>query len=204
IAFWNLYQLANALYPLILDALPLEEMLKKMQEDYVGKYYVLMKQKLGIQREDDAIPGLLQMLEDLLFRSEMDMTLFYRKLSEVDFENAEIFIENLASISYSDTFGTFEKSWREWFLLYKKIVLPEDSMGRRSQMNLVNPKYIFRNYMAQMAIEAADKGDYSLINEMYTMLQKPYDEQPEYEKWFAKRPDWAKEKIGCSMLSCSS
>jgi uncharacterized protein YdiU (UPF0061 family) len=58
--------------------------------------------------------------------------------------------------------------------------------------------------MAQLAIEAANKEDYSLIDELYTLLKKPYEEQPEYEKWYAKRPNWAKTKIGCSMLSCSS
>ncbi len=71
-------------------------------------------------------------------------------------------------------------------------------------MNLVNPKYVLRNYMAQLAIEAADEGDYTLIEELFEMLKKPYDEQPQYQKWFAKRPDWARTKIGCSMLSCSS
>jgi uncharacterized protein YdiU (UPF0061 family) len=71
-------------------------------------------------------------------------------------------------------------------------------------MNNLNPKYVLRNYMAQLAIDAAEKGDYSLIEELYTMLKKPYDDQPEYEKWFAKRPEWARTKIGCSMLSCSS
>ena len=71
-------------------------------------------------------------------------------------------------------------------------------------MNQTNPKYVLRNYMAQLAIEAADKGDYSIIDELDQMLKKPYDEQPEMEKWFAKRPDWAKDKVGCSMLSCSS
>ena len=49
-----------------------------------------------------------------------------------------------------------------------------------------------------------DKGDYKLIDEFFKMLKNPYDEQPEYEKWFAKRPDWARNKVGCSMLSCSS
>ena len=58
--------------------------------------------------------------------------------------------------------------------------------------------------MSQLAIDAADKEDYLLIDELYTLLQKPYDEQPEYQKWFAKRPDWARSKVGCSMLSCSS
>lgn len=71
-------------------------------------------------------------------------------------------------------------------------------------MNEINPKYVLRNYMSQLAIEAAEKGNYDLINELYNMIQNPYNEQPEYEKWFAKRPDWAKQKVGCSMLSCSS
>ena len=71
-------------------------------------------------------------------------------------------------------------------------------------MNLVNPKYVLRNYMAQMAIEAAEKEDFSVINELYVLLKNPYDEQLEHEKWFAKRPEWARNKIGCSMLSCSS
>ncbi len=71
-------------------------------------------------------------------------------------------------------------------------------------MNTVNPKYVFRNYMAQLAIDDADKGGYKLIDELFQMLKKPYDEQPKNEKWFAKRPDWARDKVGCSMLSCSS
>jgi uncharacterized protein YdiU (UPF0061 family) len=71
-------------------------------------------------------------------------------------------------------------------------------------MNSINPKYVLRNYMAQLAIDDADNGNYALIEEFYVLLQKPYDEQQQYQKWYAKRPDWAREKIGCSMLSCSS
>jgi uncharacterized protein YdiU (UPF0061 family) len=58
--------------------------------------------------------------------------------------------------------------------------------------------------MAQLAIEAADEGDYSVLNELFDLLKNPYDEQSERKKWFAKRPEWALEKVGCSMLSCSS
>ena len=71
-------------------------------------------------------------------------------------------------------------------------------------MNSINPKYVLRNYMAQLCIDDADKGDYSLLNELFELLKKPYDEQPDSQKWFAKRPDWARDKVGCSMLSCSS
>ena len=71
-------------------------------------------------------------------------------------------------------------------------------------MNAVNPKYVLRNYMSQLAIDDADKGDYKLIDELFNLLKKPHSEQPKYEKWFAKRPEWARHKAGCSMLSCSS
>jgi uncharacterized protein YdiU (UPF0061 family) len=78
------------------------------------------------------------------------------------------------------------------------------SKERKEKMNQVNPKYVLRNYMAQLAIDEANKGDYKLIDELFNVLKKPYNEQPENEKWFAKRPEWARDKVGCSMLSCSS
>ena len=71
-------------------------------------------------------------------------------------------------------------------------------------MNATNPKYVLRNYMAQIAIDAADKGDYSVINELYKLLTQPYAEQNHMSKWASKRPEWALNKVGCSMLSCSS
>ena len=94
----------------------------------------------------------------------------------------------------------------EWFKELKEYVQKEGETQneRAEKMNLVNPKYVLRNYMAQLAIEAADEGDYSVLNELFDLLKNPYNEQPEKEKWFVKRPDWALEKVGCSMLSCSS
>ena len=76
--------------------------------------------------------------------------------------------------------------------------------SRLLTMKKVNPKYVLRNYMAQLAIDEADKGNFELVDELYQLLRKPYDEQPNMQKWFALRPDWAMNKVGCSMLSCSS
>jgi len=56
-----------------------------------------------------------------------------------------------------------------------------------------------------LTIDAAEQGDFSVCEALHSLLEKPYEEQVAMEEeWFCKRPEWARNRVGCSMLSCSS
>ncbi len=204
IVFWNLYQLANAIYPLIDDVKPMEEILLDGKETYERKHLGMMLRKLGLSTNTKNRKDLIAELKGLLHKSEMDMTLFFRNLSTYKSSSPSTFLITLPDMSYAENFSVFDTSWQEWFVKYDQFLVEDNNVHRVKEMNSVNPKYVLRNYMAQLAIDDADNGNYELIDELYSLLQKPYDEQPEMDKWFVKRPDWAKHKVGCSQLSCSS
>jgi uncharacterized protein YdiU (UPF0061 family) len=207
IALWNLVQLGNALYPLIEDIAPMEQVLNSYSQQFDSQFPILQQQKLGLQAEYDA--HFQDELTTLLTASETDMTIFYRNLANVlktDTSDEALAKIEVAFYQPDKIVTTLKTSWLNWMELYLEKIKAEAGSDeeRKEAMNKVNPKYVLRNYMAQLAIEAAEKEDYTLIDELYTLLKNPYDEQPQYEKWFAKRPDWARNKVGCSMLSCSS
>ena len=209
IALWNLYQLANALYPLIDEAAPLEKILEDFQESYQKDYRLMMLNKLGIHNTKDNDDQLIAILTENLQLTETDMTIFFRTLSQYKKEDSEDKALQIVSDAFykpAEVVETVKESWLYWFSLYRNRLQNESmtDQNRKIAMDGTNPKYVLRNYMAQLAIEAAEKEDYSLINELHNILKKPYEEQMEASKWFCKRPDWAREKIGSSMLSCSS
>ena len=208
VVLWNLTQLANSLYPLIEDVPALEAILDNFKNQYQKDYQKMMLAKIGIYNSEVDDGNLIQQLTENLRGTETDMTLFFRDLTK--FKQDAPF-EHLASIkanSYlnEEAFENKTFQWKTWLNDYATR-LNNDSTStqdRHDKMNAINPKYVLRNYMAHLAIEAADKGDYSVVEELYQLLKQPYANQPNMEKWFAKRPNWANEKVGCSMLSCSS
>ena len=75
---------------------------------------------------------------------------------------------------------------------------------RVERMNRANPKYVLRNYLAQQAIDALERGDASVMERLMAVLEHPYDEQPTHDELADRRPEWARNRPGCSALSCSS
>ena len=210
IALWNLMQLANALYVLIEDVPALEAILKSYQQRYPNKYFTMMGKKIGIKTQSESDVKLIQDLEQALQFTETDMTIFFRLLSDVNAESMNkkeaLKIVGEAFYKPAELVDKVEHEWLSWMQRYMERLTEEEvsTTNRKKNMDAINPKYVLRNYMAQLAIDKADKGDYTLIDDLYNLLKNPYAEQSENEQWFAKRPEWARNKVGCSMLSCSS
>ena len=209
IALWNLYQLANALYILVEESEPFEAVLKEFQSQYGVAHLSMMKNKLGLLEEHEGDHQFVEDLEKQLSLIETDMTIFFRLLSNVSKDDdVSSSLKKIEHAFYEINLlnADVRDQWMRWFEKYNNRLQQEstDDQTRKGLMDSTNPKYVLRNYMAQMAIEKAEKGDYHLIEELHQILKKPYSEQEEHQKWFAKRPDWARQKVGCSMLSCSS
>ena len=212
IAQWNLVQLANAIYPLIEDAEPFRQSINDFAHEYASQLETMRATKLGLKayQADDA--NLISELHKILQLVETDMTLFYRGLADLCIETQYQTDEQLLS-TISDAYYVEDQLTPDnkavicqWLRLYQQRVRQDGTsdIDRKVAMNKVNPKYVFRNYLAQLATDKAEQGDFSLVNELLEVFRHPYDEQPDKAQYAVKRPDWARERAGCSMLSCSS
>ena len=216
IAHWNLVQLANTIYPLIEQVEPLQQALNVYTQHFQQGWQTMMAQKLGLNTfEPDTDDALFTELLAILALVETDMTIFFRRLAMLD-----VTVESLNDISdktlmtpLMEAYYVPEQLTREyrtrmgyWLRSYMGRVCKNNTSHatRRRRMNAVNPKYVLRNYLAQLAIDKAEQGDFSLVDELLELLRHPYDEQPDKKDFAKKRPDWARHRAGCSMLSCSS
>ncbi|TWU02641.1 hypothetical protein Pla52n_36980 [Stieleria varia] len=214
IAQWNLAQLAGALASFLGDDLsPLQAGLRAYVETFNQQWHAMMASKLGLESFDkETDEPLIEDLLGLLQLAETDMTIFFRQLSlvgaRVDGSDTADALEVLSAAYYRTEQLTDEvrQKTSEWITRYRQRVALDgvDDITRRTRMNRVNPKYVLRNYLAQMAIDRSEQGDDSLIAELLDVLRNPYDEQPGRESFAEKRPEWARHRAGCSMLSCSS
>jgi uncharacterized protein YdiU (UPF0061 family) len=216
IAMWNLLQLANAILPLVERPESLEAALRVYLQTFEREHRRAMTRKLGLdayrgQEDDPMIEELLQLLQLV----ETDMTIFYRQLSELDLRLAasaqasdEARMLPLMNAYYAPDALNAAQQARigDWLRRYAERVASSglSNEARRSMMNGANPKYVLRNYLAQQAIDAAESGDASKLRELLEVMRRPYEEQPQQDALAAKRPDWARHRPGCSMLSCSS
>lgn len=200
IGLFNLSCLAQALLPLI-DKSPdkaaemAKEELEKYQSIFIEEFSTLMRKKLGLETEDEHDQILLESLLNLMNDDNVDYTIFFRRLS--DFNSADLGNNNAIRDIFiqRDLFDLWSEKYQQ------RLSQETDNDEQRAiKMKQVNPKYILRNYMAEIAINKAEENDYSEIERLFNLLQNPFDEQPDNESYAAFPPDWA-QKIS---VSCSS
>ncbi|MES2858528.1 MAG: YdiU family protein [Pseudomonadota bacterium] len=205
VAYWNLGQLARALSPLFADIEALQSALGRFESAYTEAERDNTARKLGLAGCRDEDVALIRDLHGLLHAHEVDMTLWFRGLADIDVEAPSL--DPLAHAFYGEANRRAgEGALSEWLGRYAERCgadpMPADQ--RRTRMFAANPQYVLRNWLAQEAIERAHAGDMAGIGELLEVMRRPYDTQPGREHFAGKRPDWARDKAGCSMLSCSS
>ncbi len=208
IGLWNLSRLGNALMGFFDGPEPLQAALDGYGERFSLGWQRALAMKLGLGAVDPKVStALSDRLLELLPRTETDMTIFFRTLGDLDVDaSAEAALADLEIAYYRpedlrDELLADTTAWLDDYLAVSSGQVPEQ---RRTEMHSSNPKYVLRNYLAQMAIDKSELGDHQLVIDLLDILRHPFDDQPGKEEFAAKRPDWARTKVGCSMLSCSS
>ena len=208
IALWNLARLAGALMPLVKSREALEAGLEHYRETYAQDFRASLAQKLGLQTLDrDGDTEAMETLFELLSAVETDMTIFFRTLAESD----DIGVVRAALYEPHALSSELATRWDDWLRWRRDRIALELSVGaglsmerRRERMNAVNPCYVPRNYLLQVAIDAATEGDLAPLEELRQVLGNPYEKRVGFERYAMRRPDWARDRPGCSALSCSS
>lgn len=194
IGHWNCYALGQALLPLIGEVEDVQTALSGYGAAYQEKIDDLLHAKLGLQTRQETDGALIDAMFRLMQDNHVDFTLFFRRLGELQRENAA------ADAPLRDLFID-RAAFDAWAGQYRLRLGQENSSdaGRRLAMHAVNPKYILRNYLAQVAIDKAQDKDFSEIARLQKVLERPFDDQPEYETYAALPPDWASElEVSCS------
>ncbi len=192
VAFWNLHALAQALLPAVDGAAEAaSERLLAALEPYKAAYARAMlgalRAKLGLASEHDDDQLLIDDLLRLMAADKTDFTIGFRRLAGPDSATRDVFVNR-------DAFDA-------WALRYRARLAIENSNDneRAARMNRVNPKFILRNHLAQTAIERAQQGDFSEVERLLKVLERPFDEQPEHAAYADHPPVWANQiEISCS------
>jgi uncharacterized protein YdiU (UPF0061 family) len=208
IGLWNVAQLGEALRPLLAGDDAIEDALTHYQQVYgneaTRRFADKLNLRFAIERDDGA---LLQELFAWLQAHETDMTLFFRALSGVAVGDEPTALPpSVRAAFYRDVPDEHAAAGLAWLQRWWRRVRAEPGAPAAiaAAMDRVNPRLVLRNWLAQEAIDAAHLGDLGKVHRLQAAMAQPFADDPRYDDLAQKRPDWARNKPGCSALSCSS
>jgi uncharacterized protein YdiU (UPF0061 family) len=205
IAQWNLQCLAGALATVVPDHDGLRAGLAAYADAYADAHARMTAAKLGFADWRDGDDALARDLFRILGDGGFDYILYFRALAQIDVDAPSP--APLEHACYdARRRDAVDAGLRDWLARWAARVRSdaEPAQVRRARMDAANPLYVPRNWMAQQAIDAATVGDSGELETLHELLRRPYEAQPGMERYAARRPDWARDRAGCSMLSCSS
>jgi uncharacterized protein YdiU (UPF0061 family) len=194
VGHWNCYALGQAMLPLIGEVDDVEEALDVYRPAFSATLERLLRAKLGLATAAPGDQDLFDGMFAAMQRSHVDFTQFFRTLGELKLDDPA------GDAALRDMFID-RASFDAWAVMYRARLRVENSVDatRRAAMHAVNPKYVLRNYLAQIAIEKAQQGDFSEVGKLLAVLEQPFDEQPENAAYAALPPDWASHlEVSCS------
>ncbi len=199
-------RLADALATILPNTEGLADAISHYDSTYMKHLTQSLAGKFGLDSWQDIDGEMVNRIFELMTRAEIDMTLFFTKLAALNLTTPSI--DTVKDAFYIEqAYQQFGDDVQQWLNTYVNRI--EDSKlspaQRLETMRVHNPRYVLRNYMAQEAIDLmTEKGDNSRLLTLLELLKNPYTQQAGMEQFEQKRPDWARQKAGCSMLSCSS
>jgi uncharacterized protein YdiU (UPF0061 family) len=206
VARWNMERLADALSTILPNTEGLADAITHYDNTYLKALTSSLAGKFGLDTWQDSDGELVNRIFELMTRAEVDMTLCFTKLAEL--EISAPMIDVIKDAFYTEQgFKQFGDDIQQWLNTYAKRVQQSklSPAERLTKMQSHNPRYVLRNYMAQEAIDLlTEKGDNKRLLSLLQLLKNPYTQQAGMSQFEQKRPDWARQKAGCSMLSCSS
>ncbi len=195
VAYWNLHALAQALLPLIGDTDAALAALEPYKAEFSKAMVARLGAKIGLASTHDDDPGLIDALMTLMAKDRVDFSILFRRLASFDTA------PGASNRGVRDLFIDRD-GFDAWAARYAARLREECSLDaeRAARMNRINPKYLLRNHLAEVAIRQAAAGDFSEVARLHRILQRPFDEQMEHAAYADFPPAWAQ---GIS-VSCSS
>ena len=164
---WNLCRFAESLLPLLdedkNEAINIaQEAISDYDEIYYNNWISIMRSKFGIFNEEELDKAIIEDLLSMMEKYNEDYTNTFVSLTTKNNMDKGMFI--------SDEFKNWYDSWQE-----RLKRQPNSSEEVNKLMKESNPYVIPRNHRVEEAIEAADKGDLSVMIKLLNVLSRPYD-----------------------------